>query len=117
MAKCQISVTSALYSGRVIVEGKKNFSQAETLDEILQTCAGAITAILQEFNSVVEQPLKDDAENSEIIKELAAQHLLDIALYNYLADTDRIGAVSKALENIMKSVMKHCEEKRTGGGE
>lgn len=110
MPKCQISVTSSLDRGRVLVEGKKNFGQAESLDEILQTCAGAVTTIMQEFHSVLIRPAKGELENPEKIKELAALHLLEVALYNYLTDADRIGAVAEALDNILKSVMEHCGE-------
>lgn len=110
MAKCQISVTSSLDKGRVLVEGKKSFGQAENLDEILQTCAGAITTIMQEFHSVLIRPANGRLENPEKIKELAGLHLLEVALYNYLTDADRVGAVSEALDNIMKSVMEACGE-------
>lgn len=38
-------------------------------------------------------------------------NLLDMALYNYFTDADKVGAVSEALENLMKSVFEHCGEK------
>lgn len=70
---------------------------------------------MQEFHSVLIRPANGNLENPEKIKELAALHLLEVALYNYLTDADRIGAVSEALDNLLKSVMESCGE-NTGEG-